>query len=311
MHKELSTYLSHLIPELKAKGIHILEERELQYGVQLLLERNGESNPINIYYSEKRGISTVPAGKRTTQLYSLLAALSPLRAVSSTKVHAFHEWQSWIGSDECGKGDYLGGLVVCAFAVKKEDVSVLRGLGIKDSKILKDTELIKIAKQIYRLYPERIAVIALKPKKYNEIYASMKAQNKNLNDLMAWQHSTVIRDLIAKNTSVDGVLVDQFSKSMKVKAALNKAGIKTPVIERPKAESDVAVAAASILARYQFLQMRDSLAKFYQLEIPLGTNPRVYAAAKKFVSTYGDQRLDEIAKLHFVTTQRIIGTAGK
>lgn len=307
MHKELSIYLSQLIPELEAKGIQITQTHELQYGVQLVLERDLERNPLNIYFSEKRGISVVVGGKTNTRLHALLATLNSREPVQESALQGFHEWNSWIGSDECGKGDYLGGLVVCAFAVQRTEASQLRKLGVQDSKNLKDVEICKIAKQIYLHYPQRISAIVLKPQKYNEIYASMKLQGKNLNDLLAWQHSSVIQNLLQKLPAPDGILVDQFSKSMKVKAALKKAEIKTPVIERPKAEQDLAVAVASILARYQFLQMRDSLARFYKLEIPLGTNTRVYAAAREFVKKYGKDRLDEIAKLHFVTTQRIIG----
>jgi ribonuclease HIII len=305
MHKELSNYLSHLIPELNAKGIQISETHEMKYGVQLVLERDLERNPLNIYYSEKRGISVVTGGKSNTRLFALLSSLNTKEPVSESTQHGFHEWNSWIGSDECGKGDYLGGLVVCAFALKREEIPQLKKLGVQDSKNLKDPEICRLAREVYRLFPSRISAIVLKPKKYNEIYASMTVQGKNLNDLLAWQHSSVIRDLLQKLPAPDGILVDQFSKSMKVKAALKKAEISIPVIERPKAEQDMAVATASILARYQFLQMRDSLARFYKLEIPLGTNPRVYAAARKFVSSFGKDRLDEIAKLHFVTTKKI------
>lgn len=307
MHTELQAFLAEYIPALEKKGISIVSQKLLPYGVQLHLSRMGESNSINIYYSEKCGISMVPGGKVDTGLYKDIGSKFSIQSGSQAPEAAMHSWQSWIGSDECGKGDYMGGLVVCAFAMEQSLSKHLRALGVQDSKALGDAKIIEIAKALYRYYPSRISCLILKPAKYNELYSSMQAQGKNLNDLLAWQHCTAIRDLLNTNPDVQGVLVDQFSNSKKVAAALKKHQPQLPVTERPKAESDTAVAAASIIARYQFLQMREGLKKYYSIEIPLGAGKRVNEAAKKFVAKYGKDRLHEIVKLHFVSTYEVLG----
>lgn len=305
MHKNLAAYLSELIPKLSREGIVLLSEQEIAYGIQLVLSKDKQKNSLNVYYSEKKGISLVPGGQKGGNLYSFLHSISG-QTKESVVEPSFHEWQSWIGSDECGKGDYLGGLVVSAFLVHRNETAQLRKLGVTDSKNLRDERLTKIAMEIYRLFPKRIACIVLKPQKYNEIYSAMQSQGKNLNDLLAWQHSKVISELVDKNASLDGILVDQFSKSMKVKKLLLAKEVSIPIVERPKAEADIAVATASILSRYQFLQLHASLARFFNTEIPLGTSKGTCLAAKKFVSMYGKERLREIAKLHFVTTKAVL-----
>ncbi len=305
MHKAISEFLSHQMAEFHKIGISIIKEKELPYGVQLTLSRGLQKNILNIYYSEKRGISLVPGGSDKTDLYQYLQSLQTLKQ-AIIPLRQCHTWKRWIGSDECGKGDYLGGLVVCAYAMEIEDIPVLTKTGVRDSKNLKDKDIVQIAKQLYKLYPKRIACISLKPVKYNEIYAKMQIQKKNLNDLLAWQHSTIIKELLDKGFPADGVLVDQFSKSMKVKTALEKLGIDVPIVERPGAEDDLAVAAASILARYQFLAQKDELKQFFELDLPLGSSSTTTKAAQVFVRKYGVQRLNEIAKIHFITTQKVL-----
>ncbi|MDZ4121127.1 MAG: ribonuclease HIII [Candidatus Cloacimonadaceae bacterium] len=307
MHKALEEYLAHLIPELHTSGIIIRNEKALDYGTQLLLQCGEEKNTVNLYYSEKKGISVVLGGSKTNQLYNTLQNLMQPSVAKQLSSVDFHHWNSWIGSDECGKGDYLGGLVVCGFAVQRNELQSLKKLGVTDSKKLKDERLIQMALEIYKLYPKRISCIVLKPLKYNELYASLKAQGKNLNDLLAWQHSAVIKELIQRDASVEGALVDQFSRSMKVKHGLEKQSVTVPIVERPKAESDIAVAAASILARYQFLQLHQSLARYYKTAIPLGAGANVNKAARDFIGIYGSERLKEIAKLHFVSTKKVLG----
>lgn len=304
MHKELENYLSHLLPELQKTGISIDEQIEIPYGVQLKVSRHNYKSILNIYYSQKKGISPVPTGNNNP-LKKLLWDLCRLQEELKLDMPPMHTWNAWIGSDECGKGDYFGPLVVCAFAYKRDSENEFKNVGVKDSKKLNSEEIKRIAQYLYKNYANCIHCIVIKPVKYNELIAKFKAQKKNLNDLLAWLHSTAIIALQKNHPESQGVLVDQFSVSHKTKYALQEKQFPLSCIERTGAEIDPAVAAASIIARYQFLEAFEAMRKFYQLNFPQGANGNVIKYAQDFIHQYGEKRLGEVAKLHFKTTNQI------
>lgn len=305
MHKAIETELSHLIPVLRQHGFELGQSQEIPWGVQLRLSKAGVALVLNVYFSEKKGLSRVPGGKRDSSGFRELEAILCGTAATVETGLPLHDWRHWCGSDECGKGDYFGALVVAAFAVSEQDIPRLKALGIQDSKRIKDPQIKEIAKHLYSEFPLAISCLVLKPVKYNEIYANMKSQGKNLNDLLAWQHSTVITELYNRIEGLQGALVDQFSPSKKVQRLLKPRLPLFPVIERTGAEADLAVAAASIIARYQFVQTHEALRRYYKLEFPLGASSAVKKTAEEFISKYGFRRLGEAAKLHFVTTSQL------
>jgi len=304
MHKELEKYLSHLLPELQKTGITIEEQIELQYGIQLRVSRHNYKSILNIYYSHKKGITPVPMGPNNS-LKKLLWDLCKFQEELDLKLPPMHTWNAWIGSDECGKGDYFGPLVVCAFAFERKQEEEFKHIGVMDSKKLNNDEIIRIAKYLYKNYANCIHCIVIKPEKYNELIAKFKAQKKNLNDLLAWLHSTAIIALQKKHPESEGVLVDQFSLSQKTRFTLLEKQFPLPCIERTGAEIDPAVAAASIIARYQFLEAFAAMRTFYQLNFPQGAQRIVIKFAQDFIHQYGEKRLGEVAKLHFKTTSQI------
>ena len=305
MHKAIDEDLSHLLPLLHQHGIMISAQQEIPWGMQLRLSKNAEQAVLNIYFSEKKGLSRVLGGSNKSALYSEIQSILGQAGTQRQEKLPLHNWKHWCGSDECGKGDYFGALVVAAFVVEQEDVPRLRELGIQDSKRIKDPQIKEIAKQLYSEFPTRIECIVLKPLKYNEIYANMKNQGKNLNDLLAWQHSSAISNLYARTPELEGALVDQFSPSKKVARLLKTKLPLFPVVERTGAEADIAVAAASIIARYQFVQTHEAMRRYYKLDFPLGASKAVKVIAEQFLVKYGFKRLGEVAKLHFVTTSQI------
>ena len=304
MHRELEHYLAHLYPLFIRAGIRLDEQKEILYGIQLRLSRDKDKTVLNIYHSAKKGISTV-AGGINSPLKNLIQALIDGNAEPDTPNPAFHNWTAWIGSDECGKGDYFGAPVVCAFAYHESLSASFKRLGIVDSKKLRDNEIAVKAKQLYKLYPSRIACIVIKTSKYNQLIADFKHQNRNLNDLLAWLHSTNISSLQKHNPECQGVLVDQFSPSQKVRRALQEKQFPIPCIERTGGEADPAVAAASIIARYQFVEAFSTMRQFYQIDFPLGATSAVIKSAVGFCEKYGYARLGEVAKLHFKTTEQV------
>ncbi|HRY83745.1 MAG TPA: ribonuclease HIII [Candidatus Cloacimonadota bacterium] len=305
MHKLIENEVSHLIPDLERHGIGISSQTEIPWGLQLRLHKDAEQVVLNVYYSEKKGLSRVLGGKRESALYQELSSLLDAGRGKPAASLPLHAWQHWCGSDECGKGDYFGALVVAAFAVSQADLPRLQALGIMDSKRLSDPQIKEIAKQLYSEFPSAISCIVLKPVKYNEIYANMKSQGKNLNDLLAWQHGTVLSELKSRIPGLEGALVDQFSPSKKVQKLLKTKLPLFSVIERTGAEADIAVAAASIVARYQFVQTHEAMRRYYKLDFPFGANSKVKKTAGEFIAKYGFKRLGEAAKLHFVTTGQL------
>ena len=301
MEKKLEEYLANFLPELAKRGIRIIDQRDINYGIQLTLNKEGQQSILNIYYSEKNGLSKVIGGKEN----ALKAELKELIKEKTESANRFHSWKSWIGSDECGKGDYFGALVVAAFAMDNDMLPDLLDWGVRDSKSLTRSQINDIAQKLYSNYPSRISCIMLKPIKYNEIIAEMQTQGKNLNDLLAWQHSTAILSLLDKIPHIQGILVDQFSRRQKVTRYLKKREITIPIEEKPKAEADPAVASASIIARYQFLQHRETMNNYYGMKFPLGSGKNVVEAAKIFADKYGWNRLAEVAKLHFITSRSV------
>jgi len=293
------------------RGIRVEEQSSIAYGEQLRLSSMGERATLNIYFSARKGISIVIGAKPGSGINAILesirdqAALDPHDQIPDL---AKHDWKLWIGSDECGKGDYFGPLVVCAFKTGETEAAELRALGVRDSKQLRDSQIIQIATTLYQKFPGRMSGIVLKPSRYNQIMADMQDNHRNLNDLLAWQHCGVIQNLLDPKQPVDGILVDQFSKSKKVAAALKTKQPELKVVERSGAESDLAVAAASILARYQFLGAMKELGKRYKIDLPLGAGSNVDKVAREFVKLHGLARLGEVAKLHFKNTLRVKAT---
>lgn len=304
MHKEIQIYLSHIIPLLERRGIRIADQKEIAYGLQLRVERADERAHIKLYYSEKRGLSRVVSAPKGSgikdELELLLVGETP-----RPRDAGFHLWYGWIGSDECGKGDYFGPLIVTAFFCSREQLPKLAEIGVQDSKRLSDTRISQVAKQIYLKFPGQHSILILKPAKYNELIAGFKEQGRNLNDLLAWAHQKAISDLLERDLPVEGVLIDQFSNAKKARARLKPGYPGLQIIERTSAERDPAVAAASIISRYQFLEARSRLDRQFGMRLPLGAGRGVIKAGKKFVEKYGHERLAEIAKVHFKTTQSL------
>jgi ribonuclease HIII len=283
--------------------LQLTNEREIPYGVQLEFSAGKETILLNVYHSDKKGISTVIGAKNNNHLRAKLQSCLGVK-ITPEEVPQ-HSWNHWVGSDECGKGDYFGPLIVCGFYLDKKDREKLIKIGVCDSKKLKKEQIIDIAKQLYHDFAANIECLILKPQKYNELYANFASQGKNLNDLLAWCHSKILDNLIKRHHKIEGVFIDQFSAARKASALLKKLHPDMQIMERPDGERDLAVAAASIIARYQLLQSFQSMARFYKLKFPMGAGKSVITTAREFSAQYNKERLAEVAKLHFKTTKEL------
>jgi len=205
----------------------------------------------------------------------------------------------WIGTDESGKGDYFGPLIIAGVVVCLDRQADLLDLEVRDSKELYDATIRHLAPQIKRLCPH--SVVTINPKLYNFLYAGME----NLNRLLAWGHARVIENLLS-NHPCRLALTDQFGPERHLRTALMDKGRLITVIQESHAERDLAVAAASILAREAYLTGLESLCSTFHFNLPKGAGRSVIAAGRRFVSRFGAAKLAEVGKEHFITTDSIL-----
>lgn len=208
------------------------------------------------------------------------------------------------GVDESGKGDYFGPLVVAGVYSDERCARELLRIGCRDSKQIPDDDRIHaVAERIKKTAGVAYEVICIGPRRYNELYREMG----NLNRLLAWGHARVIAALHEKVPACPRALSDQFANEWVLKRAVGQRRLPLVLEQRTKGESDVAVAAASILARDRFVQWMRATAAAADCPLPLGCAPHVTRAAKHFVAVHGAERLGDVAKLHFKVTAQVLG----
>ena len=216
-----------------------------------------------------------------------------------TTRHGHHNIER-IGIDESGKGDYFGPLVIAAVFVDATTQGELKLMEVRDSKKISDGRILELAPDIKTICPH--SMIAIGPQKYNELYAKIK----NLNRLLAWGHAKALENLLERGVTCERAIADQFGDERLILNALQENGRKIVLEQRTKAESDLAVAAASILARAEFLLRLKRLSGEVGTTLPKGASPAVKLAAKMIIKKHGQERLASVAKLHFKTTQAVL-----
>lgn len=203
-----------------------------------------------------------------------------------------------IGSDEAGKGDFFGPLVIASLYCDEAAIKSLLKLGIMDSKRMSDDKIVKLAIKL-KAYPH--SIIRLYPTKYNELYTKFK----NLNHLMAWAHSAAMSEVVEK-TGCKDVILDKFANESLVESQLKRKGLAINLTQRVRAEEDIVVAGASILARASFVDGIDKLAKEVKVDLPKGASGKVVEAGRKLVAMYSPAILSKVGKLHFKTREDIL-----
>lgn len=205
-----------------------------------------------------------------------------------------------VGSDECGKGDYFGPLVVCALRVPAELRDALASGEVCDSKKLSDKKVLRLSGGLEANF--EYALESLEPREYNLEYE----RSGNLNPMLAALHGRAIRRLARGG---DVVLVDRFGNEKLVAGELK--GMEIDLYQEVRAEREPAVAAASIIARASFLGAMQNLSEEYGVELRKGAGPPTDQAALEFVRMHGFDRLNEVAKLHFKNTQKLEAAHGR
>jgi ribonuclease HIII len=207
--------------------------------------------------------------------------------------------QPRVGTDEAGKGDYFGDLVVAGVFLDASTEPLAAELGVKDSKKLTDARALAIARDVRQAFPHE--VLRISPAKYNDLYEKVG----NLNKLLAWAHARVIENLLPR-TGAALVVSDQFGAAHVLKNALMHNGRAVRLVQITQGERDLAVAAASILARATFLERLEALSKEVGIPLPKGAT-HVIGTGKRIYQHGGMALLRQVAKLHFKTTQQVVG----
>lgn len=268
-------------------GVALQFLREIQSGIQLRAERRGEQITINVY-GGKRGVRVVFQGSGL--LRDELAEEEP-RPESP--------WRVWIGSDESGKGDFFGPLVVAGVRVEAAQALELSAWGVKDSKVLSPSRILQLERRIREAC--ETSVVRLDPPEYNRVYKKIE----NVNTILGEAHARVIEEILEKRPDAEAAIADQFGDESYIRDALQARAKKIKLIQRPRAESDPAVAAASIVARAGFVRGLEALSKEFDFDFPKGAGAEVVRAAREFAERRGRRELSRVAKTHFKTLDQI------
>lgn len=216
-------------------------------------------------------------------------------------------YQPHMGVDESGKGDYFGPLVVAAAYVDEELVKEMADLNVRDSKtISSDKQALALGRDLRRLLGKRFSLVKIGPRAYNRLYSRML----NVNTLLGWAHARAIENLLENVPDCPRAVSDQFGSKQQVSRALMKKGRKVELVQRPRAESDPAVAAASVIAREIFLRSLLDTARGFGIDLPKGASAAVCTAAEKLVAKHGPETLLDAAKCHFRTTDKVLEAGG-
>ena len=211
----------------------------------------------------------------------------------------------YIGTDESGKGDYFGPMVIAGVWLDEVTQKKLDALCVRDSKALSDNKCRELAAKIRELCPAKYEEVVIPPERYNMLYEQFQREKKNLNHLLAWGHARAIESLLTRHTSEHAV-ADQFGNEKYIESRLMEKGKTVHLVQTPKAERYTAVAAASILARDRFLLQLQQIGKQFGAILPKGASPEVIEAARQLVKKDGTAVLRRVAKLHFKTTSLVL-----
>lgn len=295
---------------LRTRNYTVSDYKSISYGIQFTISRNKRSGVIRLFQNKKGNVTIDFSQLRDSLIEDEIRPLMSNEIKSDKKQgksRMSHKLPI-IGTDESGKGDYFGPLVSAAVYVDEHSAKLLELEGVKDSKKLNDKKNVKLAEKIMTICKNRYSIIEISPEKYNDLYDRFVGEKKNLNNLLAWGHAKAIEELLGK-VECNNAMADQFADERYILSKLQEKGRKLNLIQMHRAEENIAVAAASILARARFLQKLSKLSSEYGIELPKGASINVINTAKRIIAGHGKDALRKIAKVHFKTTKEVRKTS--
>ena len=281
----------------------LLAESGFQFGPKQYTLFFARKNSLSVTVYEK-GPKVLVQGKGVEEFvqFELEPKILGEAKLGYEEVHSPEMFEPHFGVDESGKGDFFGPLVVAGVYVDRGIARKLIDAGVQDSKrIGSDARIRAFAETIRKSTAGLIETVLIGPERYNELYQKFG----NLNKLLGWGHARVIENLLAKKSDCPRALSDQFADARVIEQSLLRHGRKIDIEQRTKAESDIGVAAASILAREAFINWLERRGKELGLRLERGVSANVKEAAKKLVEINGPRVLRGLAKVHFRTAHEI------
>ncbi len=300
--KAITLYNTPLTTEQAAK----LKELLLSEGFKF------EMRPYTLYFAQKdkltiavyeKGPKVVVQGKGTEEFvqYRLEPDVLGEAKLGYEEVHNPEMFEPHFGIDESGKGDLFGPLVIAGVFVNRDLAYRFKEAGITDSKrITSDKRIRDLAKAI-RESGATQSVVVISPERYNSLFEKIG----NLNRLLAWGHARILENLCEMRPDCPRALSDKFADVRVLQRALMEKGKAIQLDQRTKAESDFAVAAASILAREKFINWLEDTGKKIGVTLPRGVSAAVKAAGRQILDRGGTEALAKVAKMHFKTAQEL------
>lgn len=301
----LTSYTKALTPAQATSLRIILEEEGWAFESKPWCLFAASRGKVNVLVYEK-GPKVVVQGKDTEAF--VLNTLEPrvlgVAELGYEEVHHPEHFEPHLGVDESGKGDFFGPLVIAGVYADAHVARMLRECGAVDSKqISSDAKIEKLAEAVRAIPGLRWEVVQINPERYNALYSKFG----NLNRLLAWGHAKVIEVLLERVPDCPRAVSDQFANPTVLQRALQEKGRGIELVQRTKAESDPAVAAASILARERFVTwLRDTGASL-GIALPKGVSAAVKDSARRIAANEGAEGLARFAKMHFRTSAEVLG----
>ena len=330
---EFEEYINHLEETLSSLGN--VQTKCINYGVQILLTAAGKKVTLNVY-NGKKGISLVWGGENTELQDRAIDLVHQIQlhnnnkginisgkgegngSPASAEVLHFSSSQSrfllaeepgfsgvWLGSDESGKGDYFGPLAVAAVCLDRKSGDALLAAGVKDCKALTDEKVLVLGK-IIQDTALAASILIMKPRIYNMRYEQVQNEGGSLNTLLALGHVAALKQAWQKYPRCKWALVDRFARNNAIPDGVHAFAPDMKVLQRPRAEEDIAVASASVLARAAFLQTLQQMVPEAGIgRIPKGGGEAATNAARRLVQKQGMEALERFVKLHFANTKKL------
>jgi ribonuclease HIII len=301
--ERLNSYTHPLTKEQVSKLRSLLTELGFEFSSKQYTLFFAQKNKLSIAVYEK-GPKALIQGKGVEEFvqFELEPKILGEAKLGYEEVHAPEMFEPHFGVDESGKGDFFGPLVIAGVYVDRGIARKLMDAGVQDSKrVSSDARIRALADEIRKNTLGLVEVVLIGPAKYNELYEKFG----NLIKLLAWGHARVIENLLAKKPDCPRSLSDQFADARLIEQSLLRHGGKIDIQQRPRAESDIAVAAASILAREAFINWLEREGKRLGVRLERGVSPAVKTAAQKLVESSGAEILHQVAKVHFRTAHAV------
>jgi ribonuclease HIII len=291
---------------LEENGFTVSKPQKNKYSYNQVIKGIKEDIVLAVYFG-KKGNKIVLQGNKESDTYTKVNNLifgkklfDEVEDLSKRKDE--FQYKNYIGTDESGKGDYFGPLVIAGVYVNPDITEKLKKLGVRDSKTLSDRAIKDLSREIKQVCEQGFSTIMITPEKYNELHKKMG----NVNRILGWAHAKVLENVL-EICDVQTAISDKFGNEKLILNALQEKGRNLYLYQTTKAERYTAVAAASILARDVVVRWFESNSNTIGFILPKGASSAVEAAAKKILSKFGSEYLNKIAKVHFKTSPRLTG----